>query len=374
MNTLMKLLDLLGLQTLVTNIKNAVQGGTWLNVKNGSGTGSVVEGNLSGNTASGRYAHAEGSYTSASGGFSHAEGDQTYASEQYSHAEGFGASAGGKASHAEGYYTSASGEGSHAEGNSTKATGNSSHAQGKYNYADDSFIDSVGIGTGDSTRKNAEVTTTEGDKYLLGVGGYTGQAIGTARSVQQVISAIQSDISSVTSSASSTSLNVISLKTDVANLWTSVNNKADKSHTHTVEDIGWTVRLKNSSSAILSDIGSTSSNEYWLKVIRSQDYAPDWYAGEYSGGIAFGGEDTKSVVSLAYSTPKVMFAAGTHSSGILWRMCLLGTANKDYNLDLLPTKKMASISAILTSSASSTIAQRVNAIISALKSSGLMES
>ena len=198
----MGFLNWVGLQTLVTNIKNAVQGGTWLNVKNGSGTGSVVEGNLSGNTASGRYAHAEGSYTSASGGFSHAEGDQTYASEQYSHAEGFGASAGGKASHAEGYYTSASGEGSHAEGNSTKATGNSSHAQGKYNYADDSFIDSVGIGTGDSARKNAEVTTTEGDKYLLGVGNYEGQSTSGANSVQSVISALLTDVSTAKSNAS----------------------------------------------------------------------------------------------------------------------------------------------------------------------------
>ena len=393
MNTLMKLLDLLGLQTLVTNIKNAVQGGTWLNVKNGSGTGSVVEGNLSGNTSSAQYSHAEGGSTTAKENYAHAEGYNSTAGATAAHAEGYGTNASGVYSHteglqtsatqscghAEGAQTSATGAYSHAEGKNVMATGDYCHAQGTFNYPSTTFIDTVGVGTSTTDKKNAEVTikstsTNNGYKYLLGVGGYTGQAIGTARSVQQVISAIQSDISSVTSSASSTSLNVVSLKTDVANLWTSVNNKADKSHTHTVEDIGWTVRLKNSSSAILSDIGSTSSNGYWLKVIRSQDYAPDWYAGAYSGGIAFGGEDTKSVVSLAYSTPKVMFAAGTHSSGILWRMCLLGTANKDYNLDLLPTKKMASISAILTSSASSTIAQRVNAIISALKSSGLMES
>ena len=95
-----------------------------------SGTHSHAEGNMT--AASGGYSHSEGIATTASGNISHAEGGSTVASNDYSHAEGRQTVASGYASHAEGYKTTASGDCSHASGFQTIAN----HMQftaGKYN-------------------------------------------------------------------------------------------------------------------------------------------------------------------------------------------------------------------------------------------------
>lgn len=147
------------------------------NVRNGEGSGSVVEGKKSlasgryshaegyntvssgitshaegyATTASGYPSHAEGGYTNASGDFSHAEGSYTTASGTYSHSEGYRTTVSnygshaegaytivqGHSAHAEGYYTTASGDGSHAEGFQTTASGHISHAEGQSTYAID---------------------------------------------------------------------------------------------------------------------------------------------------------------------------------------------------------------------------------------------
>ena len=260
----MGFLNFVGLKCLVNNIKTAVQGGTWLNVKNGvdsdgkAVTGSIVEGNLTDNVASGDYAHAEGNETTASGAASHAEGwnneasvdnahaegNSTIASGNSSHSEGGATKASGEVSHAEGYETKAtayashaegketiaSGENSHAEGYGTQANGPCSHAEGQDTYAHGScshaegintnvvvdgghaegmfnypvgsegyqYIHSVGVGTNNGNRKNAVAVARlqgapkDGYIYLLGIGGYEGQAMYDAKSLQEVISDLQS--------------------------------------------------------------------------------------------------------------------------------------------------------------------------------------
>lgn len=158
-----KFIDNLGLKRLVTKIAEAVGNGTWLPVRKGDGGGSVVVG-------SGR------------------------ATRDYSYAEGNDSIASGFASHA--------------EGNGTKASGYASHAQGSYNYDNPSFMDVVGIGDYDTT-KNASVIYVKraiggypdqsdpknGYQYLLGVGGYQGQAIAEGmRSVQEVIADLEKGV------------------------------------------------------------------------------------------------------------------------------------------------------------------------------------
>lgn len=216
-----KFIDNLGLKRLVTKIAEAVGNGTWLPVRKGEGEGSVVMGSdnniASGEasyaegsncTASGRASHAEGSSCTASGEASHAEGESD-AEGDCSHAEGSNCIAKGIASHAEGSGAIASGLYSHAEGNSTKASGSYSHAQGSYNYEDLSFIDMVGVGNNDSHTKNASVIYVgkdsddyidpsdpkNGYQYLLGVGGYQGQAIAEGmKSVQEVIADLEKGV------------------------------------------------------------------------------------------------------------------------------------------------------------------------------------
>lgn len=165
-----------------------------LPVWKGTGTGAIIEGN-------GRV---------ASGGYSHAEGTGTEAIGNQSHAEGYWTEANGGASHTEGYQTTASGFCSHAEGKDTSAIGRYSHAQGVYNYDDRSFIDTVGIGdyyNNETIRKNASViyvgrdnngyidisAQKHGYQYLIDVGGYRGQEIGDAKSVQEVFADLENN-------------------------------------------------------------------------------------------------------------------------------------------------------------------------------------
>lgn len=187
-----KFVDSLGLKRLVTKIGEAVSNGTWLPVKKGDGKGSVVMGEDT--TAVGSYSHAEGSGNNAIGSYSHAEGNQTNAEADYSHAEG--------------KMTNASGEFSHVEGYNTEVYGKGSHAQGYSNYEDSSFIDMIGVGN-NRNKKNASVIYVgrdeleevdpsdpkNGYQYLLGVGGYQGQAIAEGmKSVQEVIADLEKGV------------------------------------------------------------------------------------------------------------------------------------------------------------------------------------
>ena len=167
----------------VEDIKTKIQNGEWLPVRKGSGNDSVIVGGN--NLATKKYSYAEGNNTTASGICSHAEGDSNMAL--------------GMASHVEGMDNEASGQMSHAEGFCTKVSGPNSHAQGSYNYNNESFIDMVGVGNA-NTRKNASIICyyahedpKNGYQYLLGVGGYRGQEIGNAKSVQEVFTDLETN-------------------------------------------------------------------------------------------------------------------------------------------------------------------------------------
>lgn len=192
-----KFVDSLGLKRLVTKIGEKISQGYWLPLISGSGDLSVE---MSECTASGSYSFAEGESTTAEGTADHAEGSYTTAS--------------GYNSHAEGSNTTSKGFGSHAEGGYTTVSGVYAHAQGSYNYDDPSFIDMVGVGNynldEDPIRKNASViyvgrdegteevdpsNPKNGYQYLLGVGGYQGQAIDDGmKSVQEVIADLEKGV------------------------------------------------------------------------------------------------------------------------------------------------------------------------------------
>ena len=129
-----------------------------------SGEGSHAEGNQT--TASGSFSHAEGNLTKASGVFSHAEGGQTTASAFASHAEGERSTASWALAHAEGNHTTASEYAAHAEGNETVASGNSSHAEGGYTTASKFASHAEGSNTtasGEQSHAEGEYTTASGN-------------------------------------------------------------------------------------------------------------------------------------------------------------------------------------------------------------------
>lgn len=212
------------LEELKDEISNGVRDGKWLPLKRGrksDGTfvddcvemGYQSEATGYGSTAmgynckaSGNTAHAENANCTASGDNSHAEGEECIAEGKYSHAEGQNCTASGEGSHAEGSGCTASRYYSHAEGYNCTATEPCSHAQGSNNYENASFIDMVGVGG--RKKKNASVIYVgrniagymnenvhkHGYLYLLDVGGYKGQEIGNAKSVQEVFADLTSRI------------------------------------------------------------------------------------------------------------------------------------------------------------------------------------
>ena len=77
---------------------------------------------------------------------------------------------------------------------------------------------------------------------------------------------------------------------------------------------------------------NSSYNGFLLKSIRTQQHTPSWILGDYAAGVAFGGADTKGVLSLAYKVPHIRFAGG-NGTGPVWWMGLTGGNGKTYNFD-----------------------------------------
>lgn len=204
-----------------TNIKtingNSLLGEGDITIQAGGGVGQTYPGSTNGeifndyegNQASGQYSHAEGSITRAIGDYTHTEGWNCSTEGNYSHAEGEASRTGGYGnaahaeggytvalglySHTEGSYTTASGTNTHAEGDHTKTTNNAEHSQGKYNKSNTGAtenlktIHSIGIGANEEGRKNAQEVMTNGDHYIIGIGGYDGTNPETAQTLQEVV-------------------------------------------------------------------------------------------------------------------------------------------------------------------------------------------
>ena len=171
---------------------------------NDAGRYAHAEGN--GTQASGNSAHSEGKHTLASGNFSHSEGFNTEATFQCAHAEGSGTTASGSASHAEGINTIADGRASHSDGLGTITNNESEHACGRYNKSTKSGDKaqatqfSIGIGTSDADtdRKNAIEVKQNGDVYITGIGGFTGDNSSSSKSVQEVINELVNKLNEIT--------------------------------------------------------------------------------------------------------------------------------------------------------------------------------
>lgn len=88
---------------------------------------------------------------------------------------------------------------------------------------------------------------------------------------------------------------------------------------NTATDNGWSM------------INSSYNNGFLLKSIRTNSTAPNWICNNYSAGIAFGGADTKGVISTAYSSPSIKFAGGNGTKPVWW-IGLTGTTGTSYNL------------------------------------------
>lgn len=120
---------------------------------------------------------------------------------------------------------------------------------------------------------------------------------------------------------------VISQDGEIIEINTSTN------HSHGLVHQDFTVKLSNDDTNLKwTRLGNQNSGGFWLKSIRGQTKAPAWFLPDYSAGIAFGGEDTKGIISVKYSQPGVRFAGGNGDAPV-WYFTITGSNDKSYDLN-----------------------------------------
>lgn len=104
-------------------------------------------------------------------------------------------------------------------------------------------------------------------------------------------------------------------------------------HSHGLMHQDFTVFLSNDDTNLKwTRLGNQNGGGFWLKSIRGQAKAPAWFLPDYSAGIAFGGEDTKGIISVRYSQPGVRFAGGNGDAPV-WYFTITGSNDKSYDLN-----------------------------------------
>ena len=142
-------------------------------IAKGTGVGSVLVNSVDSNQSGGKYSFSVGEYSNASAECSSAIGSYCSAYGKFSFCAGQGCATLGNYGIALGNHT--------ISGYSAGAV-----ALCNYNEDDTDLIHSVGIGSGDSARKNAEAIYTDGKTYVYGVGGYDGTKASIASGAKDV--------------------------------------------------------------------------------------------------------------------------------------------------------------------------------------------
>ena len=103
-------------------------------------------------------------------------------------------------------------------------------------------------------------------------------------------------------------------------------------HSHGLAHQDFTVKLSDDDTNLKwTRLGNQNGGGFWLKSIRGQAKAPAWFLSDYSAGIAFGGENTKGIISVKYSQPGVRFAGGNGDAPV-WYFTITGANDKTYDL------------------------------------------
>ena len=104
-------------------------------------------------------------------------------------------------------------------------------------------------------------------------------------------------------------------------------------HSHGLAHQNFTVKLSNDDTNLKwTRLGNQNNGGFWLKSIRGQAKAPAWFLSDYSAGIAFGGENTKGIISVKYSQPGIRFAGGNGDAPV-WYFTITGSNDKSYDLN-----------------------------------------
>ena len=108
-------------------------------------------------------------------------------------------------------------------------------------------------------------------------------------------------------------------------------------HTHGLLHSSFAKQIANTTTDSGWSMINSAYKGYILMSLRTQADAPAWIQNNYAAGIAFGGADTKGVLSMAYGSPKITFAGGNGTKPV-WYFTLTGTSATTYNLDTFAKK------------------------------------
>ena len=112
----------------------------------------------------------------------------------------------------------------------------------------------------------------------------------------------------------------------------SIEINTSTNHSHGLAHQDFTVTLTNDDTNLKwTRLGNQNGRGFWLKSIRGQTKAPAWFLPDFSAGIAFGGSDTKGIISVKYSQPGIRFAGGNGDAPV-WYFTITGANDKTYDL------------------------------------------
>lgn len=112
----------------------------------------------------------------------------------------------------------------------------------------------------------------------------------------------------------------------------SIEINTSTNHSHGLAHQDFTVTLTNDDTNLKwTRLGNQNGGGFWLKSIKGQVKAPAWFLPDFSAGIAFGGSDTKGIISVKYSQPGIRFAGGNGDAPV-WYFTITGANDKTYDL------------------------------------------
>lgn len=125
-----------------------------------------------------------------------------------------------------------------------------------------------------------------------------------------------------------------------SNVQTQLDGKSASSHNHGLLHTSFTKQIDNTTTDSGWSMINDAYNGFLLKSLRTQSNAPSWAQGNYAAGIAFGGADTKGVITQAYNSPSITFAGGNGDKPVWW-VKTTGTSGTTYNFDNMPKAQSA---------------------------------
>lgn len=112
----------------------------------------------------------------------------------------------------------------------------------------------------------------------------------------------------------------------------SIEINTSTNHSHGLAHQDFTVTLTNDDTNLKwTRLGDQNGGGFWLKSIIGQTKAPAWFLPDFSAGIAFGGSNTKGIISVKYSQPGIRFAGGNGDAPV-WYFTITGANDKTYDL------------------------------------------